>query len=263
MRHPFRSVSPLSRVGAALIAAVVFSGCNIQLSNQAEAHDEWKRSYTLTNPGTFELRDANGDMHVQTGDGDAVEVQVKRTVRAATDEAAKDALAHLAFTESVSPNRIAIDTTSQKMLTGSREFEYHVRVPKWAAVTVDTSNGTLTVDGLGGPLRVSATNGTITGTGLENAARVVTTNGETSLEFSSLAAGDVVCETTNGEVTVALPSHANARIRARVTNGAITHTGLTLQTVEDTYNRLDASLGTGGPLVSLSATNGSLTVKAR
>jgi hypothetical protein len=224
-RQPIRP--SLARLAAVASAAVLLGGCSIQFSNDAEAHDQWKKSYTLTEPGTFELRDSNGKIQIETGDGNAVEVVADRTLRAGTEEAAKEALAHFEFAETVTPNRISIDGSNfQSMMLGkSIRNEYHIRVPAWAAVTVNTSNGDVRVTGAGGALHVKATNGTIRGTGLRGATTVTTTNGTTDLDFAKMPDGDIQCETTNGKIDVAVPSEAR-RVSTRMSPTAASVTAV-------------------------------------
>jgi DUF4097 and DUF4098 domain-containing protein YvlB len=149
------------------------------------------------------------------------------------------------------------------MLGKSIKNEYHIRVPAWAAVTVSTSNGDVRVTGAGGALRVRASNGTIRGTGLRGATTVTTTNGAMDLDFAKMPDGDIQCESTNGKIAVTVPGESKARINAHVTNGAIRHSGLNLDIAEETRRRLDATIGGGGPLISLSATNGAISIQGK
>jgi hypothetical protein len=246
--------------------ALVLSACNVSFGNDAEAHDQWKRTYTLANPGTLEIRDTNGSIDVVPGAGDAVTLVVDRTVRAGTEQAAKTALEQIEFVEHVTPDRIAIDSSnySSSLFGKSHKFVYHVTVPTWAGVRVDATNGDIKVTNIGGPFRVHATNGRITGTGLRAGASVSTTHGVTSLEFASLGDNDITCETTNGEIKLAIPPDAKARLVATVTNGAITTSGLPMATTEQTRRRLEGTIGGGGgPMIKLSATNGRLAIEGR
>ncbi len=168
--------------------------------------------------------------------------------------------------EKVTPDHVSIETTgfSSAMFGKSEVINYQVRVPKWAAVNLHSSNGTVHVTGLQGPLHVKGTNGKIVGTALGRGAVVTTTNGTADLDFASLGGTDVSCETTNGHIVLSLPADTGARIQARVTNGSIKHDGLTLSAAEDSRKHLDATMGgEGGPKITLSATNGSIVLKPR
>ncbi len=79
----------VTRLAVVGVAALLLGACNIQFSNDAEARDQWKRSYTLAPNGTFELHEPNGKIDVTVGDGNAIEVEAERIVRAGTEAAAK------------------------------------------------------------------------------------------------------------------------------------------------------------------------------
>lgn len=261
-----RSLRVVASLMVATAALVAVSACHVDLSSGAEARDEWKRNYTLTPGGSFELRNTNGRILIEAGDGNVVDVVATRIVKAPTDEAAKDALTRFEIRETVAPDRVALDSSSRSFgfeINMSRRVEYVVRVPRSAAVRVDETNGDIEVSGLGGPLHIEATNGRVRGRALENSATVTTTNGTVALEFAKLGERGVSCDTTNGTIEVTLPPHAKASLTARVTNGAITTSGLDLAVVEKSRRRLDASIGGGGPQIKLETTNGAIQIKGR
>jgi hypothetical protein len=263
----------LSRIppvqGLALLAfsAFAFAACNLDLSMRAEARDQWQRRYTLAEGGTLEIRNTNGLIQVQSGDGDQIEVTAERVVQASSDQAAKDGLAAFEIQESTAPDHITLDSTNRGLnvtIGQSRRVEYHVRVPRWTNVRLETTNGNIDVAGpLGGTFRAQTTNGRIDGKGLENGARASTTNGAVALEVSKLGKEGISCETTNGQIELSLPSSVNARLSARVTNGAIQAEGLALNVTEQSRRRLDATIGSGGPTINLETTNGAIEIRAR
>jgi hypothetical protein len=241
------------------------SACRFDFDTGAEARDEWKRTYTLAKDGSFELRNTNGRIQVQAADGDVVDVVATRIVKARTEEAAKDALTRFEIRENVSPSSVALDSTNKGGLEigMSRRVEYTVRVPKWAAVRVVSTNAEIDVTGVGGALAIETTNGRVRGHALENSATVETTNGTVSLEFARLGQRGVTCDTTNGTIEVTLPPDTKASLSARVTNGAISTSNLDLAVVEKSRRRLDASIGGGGPEIKLETTNGAIQIKGR
>jgi DUF4097 and DUF4098 domain-containing protein YvlB len=253
---------------AVLVAASApaAAGCHVDFSHGAEARDQWKRTYTLGSPGSLEIRNTNGRIRVESADGNTVEVVADRTVKAGTDQAAKAALASVEIRETIAPNRVALDSTSRGAgfeFNVSRRVDYVVRVPRWAAVRLDETNGEVEVEGLTGALQVSTTNGRIIGRGLEGSAAVESTNGAVRLDVVRLAEGGVSCKTTNGAIEVTVPPDAKARISARVTNGRIMTDGLALSIAEQSRRRLDASIGGGGPEIRLETTNGLIQLRAR
>ena len=261
--HPLnRSVAGLAFVAVLALA----SACNVDLSTDVEARDEWKRTYTLAQGGTFELRNTNGKIRITPGDGDTIDVKADRIVKAATEEAAKEALKQFEVTETVTKNSVIIDSSSRG--TGftirlQRRVDYDVKVPRWADVRIDSTNSDIEVSGLQGPFRAETTNGRITGSALEGGARVETTNGVVNLDVAKLTDAGISCETTNGTISVSVPRDSRAQISARVTNGDITTSDLQLAVAEKSRRRLDASIGGGGPPIRLETTNGSIAIRGR
>src|SRR6476659_8651146 len=72
------------------LTLLTITACTLPLS--AEAHDEWKRSYQLSQGGTVEIRNTNGQVKVETGDGTTVEVTATRNARAGSQEDANNTL---------------------------------------------------------------------------------------------------------------------------------------------------------------------------
>ena len=262
----------LARAGLAMwlaSAAAMLSACHLDLSDRAEARDQWQRHYTLARGGTLEIRNTNGLIHIEPGAGDGIDVTADRIVRAPDDAAAKDGLAHFEIQETVSPERVTLDSTNRNaalnLVNLSRRVEYHVKVPEWANITLNTTNGEIEVTGprLTGTFHASATNGQISATGLENNATVETTNGTVTLDVSKLGEDGLSCETTNGGIAVTVPASIKARLSARVTNGAISADGLTVAIAEQSRRRLDGTLGGGGPLIRLETTNGAVDIRGK
>jgi hypothetical protein len=240
--------------------------CNLNLSTDVEAKDQWTRTYPLTADGTLILAMTNGEITVTGGDTDRITVTAERTVRARTEEAAKEQLATFEMKEEVSPSRVSIDSTSRGIqINVSRHIKYVVTLPRTAALSLNVTNGEIRVSGIGGHFIAEASNGEITATALQKSAQVSTSNGEIDLSFDHVAAGadGIRAETTNGTIMVTIPTTTNASVSARVVNGAISHEGLDLKIAESSRRRVDGTLGTGGPQIRLETTNGAISISGR
>jgi hypothetical protein len=255
----------LTIVGLATILAAV-SGCNVQFSHDAEARDQWTRSYSLAQGGELEIRNTNGKVTIEATDGKTIEVTAARIVKAASDEAAKAELQRVEISESVSADRISLDATNKGLgfvFNLSRRVDFTIKVPQWANVTVSQTNGEVTLTGLTGRFKGESTNGRIQASGVAGDVEIRTTNGAIVLDFERLGANGVRGETTNGSINVTLPKDVAARISAKVTNGGISTSDLPLTVIEESRRRLEATIGTGGPQVKLETTNGAISIKGR
>ena len=262
--RPHPDASPIRSLRSAVLtlSVVALGACNLQLSTDVEAKDQWTRTYPLTANGTLALTNSNGKIVVTGGDTGTVTITAERVVRAATEEAANQQLAAFEMKEEVSPDRVSIDSSSRGItLNVRRSVNYTVTLPRTASVTLHTSNGEIQVTHIGGHFAAESSNGRITATGLQQSANVSATNGVIALTFDQVGGEGIRADTTNGTITIAIPTTTNADLSARVTNGAITHEGLDLQVSESSRRRLDGRLGAGGIPIRLETTNGAITVK--
>jgi hypothetical protein len=257
----------LAAVGAVIAGAAV-TGCNLSITNRAEARDQWQRHYTLAKGGTFAIRNTNGLVHLESSDKPDIDVTADRIVQAGTDAAAREALSGFEIAETVSPDRVALDSSTHAtglLLNLSQRVDYRVRVPEWANIEIDTTNSDVQLEGPRhtGTFRAEATNGRITAVGVANGARIGTTNGEISVSVDKLGDDGLTCTTTNGAILVRLARDLGARLTARVTNGAVKADGLDMTVSEESRRRLDATVNGGGPTVKLETTNGAIRISAK
>ncbi len=262
-----RSRPLLVPIAALTLAFLGASACgHFEISARAEARDEWKRTYTIARGASLEIKNTNGQIRVDTWDGDTIEVVATRVVKAPSEEQAKTTLAGLKIGESVSASGVVIDGTSMSfafMLNRSKRVDFAVRAPRWANITLKSTNGEIDVKGVGGMFRADTTNGSIVAAGLSGGADVETTNGGVRLDMAAIGERGVRCSTTNGSITLSLPRDGKASVTARITNGSITSPDLNLTTTEQSRRRLNATLGGGGPRVELETTNGDIQIKGR
>jgi len=244
------------------LAATSLSACHLGISLNAEARNEWTRDYTLADGGTFEIRNTNGQVTLEVGDGDKVRVAAQRVVNASTQDAADTALESFEIGERVSPDHITHDSTSRGLsINLSRKVIYRVTVPRWANVTLSGTNNSIDATGVEGRFTVDVTNGRVTAAGLAGPTSVETTNGAVSLGMARLGDDGLRCETTNGSITIMLPPDAGADVDIRVTNGGISHDGLSLDVIDQSRRQLEARVAGGGPPVRLRATNGAIRLR--
>jgi hypothetical protein len=263
MPTPFTRPARRTLPALALALALGGLGCQINFTSGIEARDQWTRSYTLAEGGSFEILETNGRVTLEGTGGDQVTVVADRIGKGRTDEAAKSVLAAIEIKESVSTDRIVLDSTSKGMSFGigtERRVEYTVKVPHRTRVTLRSTNGDFTVTGVSGRFSAVTTNGRVRATGLGEGAKIETTNGVITVQASGLGSG-LTCETTNGVIDVTVPADVDANLSAQTTNGAVTYDGLTVTIAEKSRRRVDGSIGKGGPEIRLRTTNGAIRLR--
>ncbi len=128
--------------------------------------------------------------------------------------------------------------------------------------TLHTSNGAIRADVHKGAFEATTSNGSITARLIEtdsHPVRLESSNGRIDLTMD--AAREVHAGTSNSSITVRLPSSAGANVRAHTTNSSIdsdfdvsVHGGMISK------HRLEGTIGSGGPLLDLGTSNGSIKI---
>jgi DUF4097 and DUF4098 domain-containing protein YvlB len=124
--------------------------------------------------------------------------------------------------------------------------------------TLHTSNGGIRVEMNQGSLDAGTSNGSITARMAkpDSAAPVRLSSSNGHIELTMDAMRDVHVNTSNSSILVRIPPDANARIRARTSNSSIT-SDFDVRG-EKSKHTLDGTIGSGGPLVDLSTSNGGI-----
>jgi hypothetical protein len=129
------------------------------------------------------------------------------------------------------------------------------------AASVRTSNGGIQVDGVRGRFDATTSNGGVdvrlSDIEAGNPARIRTSNGSINLTLDR-AAADVIATTSNGGITVRMPASVNARVKAHTSNARISTDFAVNATGEMGKSRLEGTIGSGGPTLDLSTSNGSI-----
>ena len=109
-------------------------------------------------------------------------------------------------------------------------------------MSAHTTNGTVTANGVAGPLALS------------------TTNGDVRLAVDSLGAADSIrANTTNGSVRAAVPSNLDGHIELSTLNGDA-HSDFPLSPTGRARHVFTGDIGTGTRLVRLRTVNGSVAL---
>jgi putative adhesin len=251
-----------------MFAAAATSGCDIVTADlKAKESAEWRKTYELQPGGRVEINNVNGKIDVEPSIGNVVEVIALKTVKAASAEAAKDALERIEIHEEASPSSVKIETKLPRMggfmHMGSSEVRYTVKVPASAEVRFTTVNGGIDLARLTGRVNAETTNGGIRAREVGGPIDASTTNGGVDVELSQVVEPGVKLECTNGGIKLRLPADAKATISARITNGGIDAGGLSIATTEATRRRLEGRLNGGGPSIRITGTNGGIRIGSR
>ncbi len=258
------------RVPAAVLAAALLgsAGCELMVAGRPRfsASDTWERTYDLGDSPSVSIANTNGAVTVEGHDGTRVEVRAERTVKAGSEEGARQLLSATTIAEEVDGTSLSLTTTrpSSFSIGQQAEVRYDVRVPRNASLTLRTTNGSLTIEAVRGVVDLETVNGRVRGSALGQVRRAETVNGSVDLTLDRVPAEGARFETVNGSVELTFPAGLAANLTVRTVNGRISVDGFTdVDEDEDRRRRFDGRLNGGGPSLSIETVNGSVTVRGR
>lgn len=267
----------ISRTGLALAAILaVTAGAATTAMAQERDSDTWRWEGTLGSGRTVYLRNVNGEVRIEAGTGDKVEVTaVKRWRRGDPDDVRiearmagsgrGDVIICAFWNEDATCDEEGYHSPRNRDRDRNRNNDvsvaFTVRVPANARVEASTVNGDLYVGGTSGDIVASTVNGTVEAFSSAGRVDASTVNGDVTVRNGRALTNDVDYSTVNGTVTVELPANTNATVNLSTVNGRISSDFP--MTLEGSVNprRIRADIGNGGPRLRVSTVNGSIRLR--
>lgn len=173
----------------------------------------------------------------------------------------------------VSATRIGVDGREVEAATprtrdGSVSVEYEVFAPRRTDLALRTQNGGVAVEGIEGRLEARTQNGGISLRDVAGDVVARTQNGgiQVGLGGSGWRGSGLDLETTNGGIQIAVPRDYSADLVASTRTGRISTPGLDLRDADRERgryvgDRVEGRIGSGGPRLSATTTNGGITIR--
>ncbi len=133
------------------------------------------------------------------------------------------------------------------------------------AAVVRTSNGGIRADQVRGYFEATTSNASINATLSDpepgRPVKLESSNGSITIAVENLKNNDIRASTSNSSITLRVPQSLNAQLKARTSNSAI-QTDFDVN-VRGTIskNAIDGTIGSGGPIIDLSTSNGTIRVQ--
>jgi DUF4097 and DUF4098 domain-containing protein YvlB len=267
---------PKTRTRVLLMVGLALA-LSLSLLAMGDYREEFSKTLPLKAGEAFSLDNVNGGVTITTWKDNKVEI---KAVKIAKDNE-KD-LKDVEIKVAESAGEVSVDTIWPKNRHNFRvSVNYDIKVPEGVNLKkIETVNGSLMVRGAFGSAKLETTNGEIEAEGFKGSLVAETTNGDVKirnldgrLDAETTNGGirieglnfrdGVRAETTNGSIHLAIenPEKINARLRAETTNGHVTvDFPVTVQNLSKSRRSIEAEIGTGGPEIRLSTTNGSIKI---
>jgi len=273
-------------------ALVILAGCEFDdFGDVGRYHEDFHYNYPLKAGGRVAVESFNGGVEISVWDQENVDISGTRYART------QSAISEVRIDVEHTPEAVSIRTTRPTERMGNFGARFVIKVPRKAVLDrVVTSNGSIRATELAGPARLKTSNGgihvqdfvgelnaetsngsvelnqvegpitahtsnsAIRGRGLRGQLDLTTSNGGIDLALEGTKTPEIRAHTSNAGITVRLPAGANARVSASTSNGSISSDFEVTTRGEISRNRMEGTLGSGGPLLDLHTSNGSVRI---
>jgi len=277
-----------------LAAGLGLTGCEIEGFENSQRHKEdFKHAYDMKPEGSLELDNLNGSVEIYAWDQEKIEIS---GTKYASD---LEKLKALRVEITSSGNRVVVRSLRPSgERWGSIGVRYTIYLPRRTKLDrIQSSNGGIRVEGVEGAMRLRTSNGRVRVLNAKGEAEVTTSNG--GIEMSSFSGSAILrtsnggitvdgvrgrleadtsnggidarvaeldasrglkLDTSNGGITVRLPAAINAELRASTSNASITSEFDVKVRGAQSKTHLEGSIGSGGPLIDLDTSNGSIRI---
>lgn len=242
----------LGSIAVGSVAAV--AGCSASVfGNRVEETRE--REFDPDDGAAVSLDTENGDVAVETHDGDRVVVEAR------VSAPSEGRLADVSLTSDASDGEFTV----MARVDGGWDrvgVDLDARVPADTPVdSVVSRNGDVSVRGVASVEAARSSNGDVTVRDVGQAGSMGTENGDVEGDLPAPLPGDVTVESTNGDVEVWLSPDVNAELLATTENGGVTVEGSNLADRQESETEVRGVLGDGTHEVTVSSENGDVTVR--
>jgi hypothetical protein len=243
------------------------------------------------------VHNSNGRTTVFGEERTDIEVQIAKTARAESSDAAQELLDEIRLIHGVSGEALELDVEVPRKWNRRGHANLELHVPQGMSVDVAVSNGKIVVTNLRGRVRARSSNGSVTIDDVVGDIEVATTNakvvcactrgklvarssnGKIELEEHSgsvdastsnglirvsmeeVGKAGVQLATSNGRIQLELPEQVDADVDIRVDNGVIRNDRTLCKATRATNGQVKGQLGAGGALIKLRTSNGSISLR--
>jgi DUF4097 and DUF4098 domain-containing protein YvlB len=245
---------------AAFLAALLVVGAAAGLA-AAREEETIKQSYEAGKNPRLSLKNINGDVRIEGGEGRTFEVTAIKSADSKQD--LEDADIHFRMDDGRLQIEVDYDDDGWFHHHEAVRIDFTLTVPRGVRIdTVELVNGDLLLRAIDGGVEASSVNGDVSGEALGGAVELSAVNGDVSLVASG-GSDSIDLSSVNGGVSLVLPADFDASIEASTVHGEIRSTGgLDVQTAKWVGSSVKGSIGKGaGTRIELDTVNGSIDIR--
>lgn len=260
---------------------------------------EGEETVVLDVPPGAALRvdNANGRTRVIGEDRDDIQVGLFKTARAESEDEAQSLIEKIQLVARDESGFVNLEFDIPRRWNRRGRVDVDLRVPRDLRIEVLAANGKVCVSGMRAGVRARSSNGAVRVADVvgdvdiatsnakvsaqcvcgrliarssngkihvdehEGSVDASTSNGTIHCELSALGREGVVLATSNGRIVLELPEVVDGEVDIRVDNGVIRTNREVGGSRRERSGRVKGTLGGGGPLIKLRASNGTISLR--
>lgn len=243
----------------------------------AETLEEtFKKKITAESYEGISVRSMNGSITAESWDRDEVEIIAYKKVKASSSKDAHKVMENFEIIIKTSGETLEVSADFPKRSNSHNGFfswlfskdrvstsvQFEIKVPRKFDAFLKSTNGEVSISNAQGVIELKTTNGNINGDNLGGSVQAKTTNGSIKIGMDKVKFDEEMqIRTTNGSIKLYLPSDIDADLEAQTTNGKISCSLPIKSVYSKSKTRLDGKINSGGPLIQLKTTNGSIKIR--
>ena len=225
------------------------------------------RTWSATDITQIDAITKNGNISVSASQDTMIAADITRSCRGEDSTDAAKYIGNVVVTDNVTGGKLTLKADMPNSNGHNYQAHFDISTQESTYLEVNTTNGDVSLDGVIAGAKLQTTNGKVTAENHRGGIDAKSTNGNVDCTLTGLISTEsAVMSTTNGDVILYLPSDVSARFDGWTTNGEVTVTGFTSVQYEINENKhKKGQIGTGPDYatVTLSTTNGNVTIRAR
>lgn len=235
--------------------------CAIVMSMSVHANIEEKivKTFSVDEKAELRLENINGDVDIKGWDKNEIKVTAIITAK---NQQARD---RITLVMNENGRGVSIETEYKKESSGwgnnhAGSVDYMVMVPSHAKLpSIDLVNGSMSIEGVKGEMKIDLVNGSIIATGLTSNSEINSVNGKIIASYSSIGddLNEISIDTVNGRIQLSLPGSISADVDIETMHGSIRNDfGLSANKNMFSGKNLQGTIGSGDVRISIETVNG-------
>ncbi|HEX8474383.1 MAG TPA: hypothetical protein VF666_10150 [Pyrinomonadaceae bacterium] len=219
--------------------------------------EDVRRWFQLLPHASVEVAGFEGSIEIETAATNIAEVRVTRTANNRADFDRHQLIIEATPTRLVVRARYEERRASDLLLRGKVRSEVKLVIPRQVLLSVSGIVGRVVIGEVGGSVRLSGINGNVRVGQVAGNFKISGINGGVAVALASLDMRGARISGINGEVELGVADTLNADIKVKGISGHI-NTTLSRVSLHGKPHQMQARIGSGGAMISLSGINGSM-----